>query len=284
MRPRRIPITFISLILFNLFTYHLALAEATPDVHFVPTPQYVVNEMLELAEVKAGDIVYDLGCGDGRFVITAAKKYGAKGVGIDIDPQRIRESQENALKAGVWEKVKFIEGDLFKSDIHEATVVALYLLPELNLRLRPKLFKELRPGTRVVSHNFDMDDWKPDAEGELGDSSYYLWIIPAPVGGLWEIKAAALEAKEPFHLEITQRFQFVTIRTLSREKDVTITVTDARLKGDKISFLLRKNYRHGPLIDLYFQGKVVGDRIVGEVVVEGGPNEGTHNWSASRLR
>lgn len=159
------------------------LAQATartrsPDVIFVPTPNDVVNKMLEMAKVTAKDVVYDLGCGDGRIVITAAQRYGCRGVGIDIDPERIREATENVQKAKVADKVKFIQGDLFEADISEATVVTLYLLTELNLKLRPKLMKDLRPGTRVVSHAFSMGDWKPERTEHVNGASVYLWRIP----------------------------------------------------------------------------------------------------------
>ena len=150
----------------------------TPDVIFVPTPNDVVNKMLEMAKVTASDVVYDLGCGDGRIVITAAQRYGARGVGIDIDPDRIREATDNVRRAKVTDKVKFIEGDLFEANISEATVVTLYLLTELNLKLRPKLVKDLRPGTRVVSHAFSMGDWKPERTEHVNGSSVYLWRIP----------------------------------------------------------------------------------------------------------
>jgi SAM-dependent methyltransferase len=162
----------------------VALAQAPEQIQinppYVRTPANVVSAMLKLAGVKASDIVYDLGCGDGRIVIAAAKDYGAHGVGIDIDPERIQEARENARKAGVEALVKFEVNDLFATDIHNATVVALYLLPDVNLRLRPKLLKELKPGTRIVSHDFHMGDWKPEKH-ELVDagSSIYLWRIPA---------------------------------------------------------------------------------------------------------
>ena len=149
-----------------------------PDVIFVPTPNDVVNKMLELAQVTVKDVVYDLGCGDGRIVITAAQKYGARGVGIDIDPQRIREARENASRGKVNDRVRFVEGDLFEADISEATVVTLYLLTELNLKLRPKLMSDLRPGTRVVSHAFAMGDWKPERTERVDGSSVFLWRIP----------------------------------------------------------------------------------------------------------
>src|ERR1700681_2421592 len=131
-----------------------------PDVPYVPTTDAAVQEMLKLANVTKADVVYDLGCGDGRLVITAAKNYGARGVGIDINPERIREAKENAKKDGVENLVRFEENDLFQADIHEASVVTLFLLNSVNLRLRPKLLQDLKPGTRIVSNTFDMGDWK----------------------------------------------------------------------------------------------------------------------------
>ena len=133
-----------------------------PDVIYVPTPQDVVEEMLRIADVKQSDVLYDLGCGDGRIVMTAAQKYGVRGTGIDIDPQRIQEANENARKAGVTHLVRFLNQDLFESDFSDATVVTLYLLTSLNLKLRPKLMRELKPGTRIVSHVFDLGDWEPE--------------------------------------------------------------------------------------------------------------------------
>jgi len=147
------------------------------DVPYVPTSQKVVEAMLEMAKVTKKDVVYDLGCGDGRIVITAAQKYGATGTGVDIDPQRIREANENAKKANVVNKVKFIEGDLFEQDFSKATVVTLYLLPEINLKLRPKLLA-LKPGTRIVSHAFNMGDWKPDQTMQVEGSTIYFWTVP----------------------------------------------------------------------------------------------------------
>lgn len=162
-----------------------------PDVPYVPTTEPAVQAMLKLAAVKKTDIVYDLGCGDGRIAIAAAKSFGARGVGIDINPVRIREAKENARKAGVDNLVRFEENDLFQADIHEATVVTLFLLPDVNLKLRPKLLKELKPGTRIVSNTFDMGDWKADKQATAGgpdeEESYlswdlYLWIVPPRAG------------------------------------------------------------------------------------------------------
>jgi precorrin-6B methylase 2 len=157
-----------------------------PDVPFVPTTDEAVQAMLKLAGVQKTDVVYDLGCGDGRIVVAAAKSFGARAVGIDIDPQRISEAKENARKSGVEDKVKFIENDLFQADIHEASVVTLFLLSSVNLKLRPKLLADLKPGTRIVSNTFDMGDWKPEKEITVGDpdeQSYlshrlFLWTVP----------------------------------------------------------------------------------------------------------
>jgi cyclopropane fatty-acyl-phospholipid synthase-like methyltransferase len=150
----------------------------TPDVIFVPTPQEVVDAMLEVAKVTKTDVVYDLGSGDGRIPVTAAKKYGARAVGIDIDPQRIKEANANAQTAGVTDKVKFLNQDLFTTDISEASVVTLYLLPSLNVKLMPKLKAELKPGTRIVSHAFDMGDWKPEQTLNVNGRTVYYWTIP----------------------------------------------------------------------------------------------------------
>ena len=149
------------------------------DVPYVPTPPDIVKAMLKLADVKPHDVIYDLGCGDGRIAIAAAKEFGARAVGVDIDPKRISEAQENAKNAGVADRVKFMQGNLFGADIHEATVVTLYLLPTVNLQLKPKLLRDLKPGTRIVSHRFDMGDWKPDKQDTLDGRTVYFWVVPA---------------------------------------------------------------------------------------------------------
>jgi SAM-dependent methyltransferase len=152
----------------------------TPDVIYVPTPERVVDTMLKAAKVGPNDVVYDLGCGDGRIVVAAVRDFGAKrGVGVDIDPERIREARANVTAAKVGDRVKIVEGDLFTMDFHDATVVTLYLLPSLNLKLRPKLLAELKPGTRIVSHAFDMGDWAPEQTLEVEGKTVYLWTVPA---------------------------------------------------------------------------------------------------------
>jgi len=159
-----------------------------PDVAYVPTTNEAVEAMLKLADVTSSDTVYDLGCGDGRIIVAAAKLRGARGVGIDIDPVRVSESRANAKKAGVEKRVRFEENDVFEADIHEATVVTLFLLPELNVKLLPKLLRDLKPGTRIVSNTFDMGDWQaakevivgdPHEEGHPFSHRLYLWIVPA---------------------------------------------------------------------------------------------------------
>ncbi|BAY59994.1 hypothetical protein NIES22_00510 [Calothrix brevissima NIES-22] len=155
--------------------------ERPGDVPYVPTPQPVVDAMLNVAKVGKNDVLYDLGSGDGRIVVTAAQKYGTQGVGIDINPERVAEANQNAQKAGVSDRVKFVQQDLFNTDLSQATVVTLYLLPDVNIKLRPKLFKELKPGTRIVSHAFDMGDWKPQQTLNVDGKTIYYWVVPEKI-------------------------------------------------------------------------------------------------------
>lgn len=182
--------TAAALVSISLLSAQNAQPRRDPDVPFVPTTDEAVQSMLKLAGVKKTDVVYDLGCGDGRIVIAAAKHFGARGVGIDINPVRIGEAKENARKAGVEKLVRFEENDLFQADIHEATVVTLFLLSHINLKLRPKLLQDLKPGTRIVSNTFDMGYWKPikEATVESADAEAYLsrnlflWTVPQRAG------------------------------------------------------------------------------------------------------
>jgi SAM-dependent methyltransferase len=252
-----------------------------PDVHFEATPEDVVEAMLKMAGVTKEDVVYDLGCGDGRFVITAAKKFGARGVGVDIDPARIKESNENALKSGVAERVRFIEGDLFKTDISEATVVTLYLLNELNMQLRPKLFQELKPGTRIVSHTFDMGDWEPDEIGQVRDRMFYYWVIPANMAGTWHWSLGSPTGEWQNQLLIDQEFQEVSGRVNLQGRQLRIR--EPRLKGDQLSFRVRYNFE-GENVSMRFNGRVNDDTIKGSVEIQGGPWSGTKEWIARRVR
>ena len=155
----------------------LAVAPQTPDIHFVPTTTGIIDAMLTLAHVTPDDVVYDLGSGDGAIVLRAAEKFGARGVGIEIDPQLVKTATDRARKRGLADKVTFLEGNLFDADISAATVVTLYLSASINRRLAPKLMRELRPGTRVVSHRFEMYGWPPEAQKSVGGRSIYLWTI-----------------------------------------------------------------------------------------------------------
>lgn len=188
MLPRRgLVLATAAMLCAAALTAQQAQPRRQPDVPYVPTTEEAVKAMLKLAGVKKTDVVYDLGCGDGRIVVAAAREYGARAVGIDINPERIKEARENAKKEGVEKLVRFEENDLFEADIHEASVVTLFLLPNINLKLRPKLLADLKPGTRVVSNTFDMGDWKADKEAVVDNSeeySYlshqlYLWVVPA---------------------------------------------------------------------------------------------------------
>jgi hypothetical protein len=179
-RLNSIPLLLIATVVFNLA---VAQAQEGKIVPYVPTPQEVVDRMLELAQVKKGDVVYDLGAGDGRIVVTAAKKYGVRAIGFEIDPQRIKESTENITKAGVGHLVEIRQQDIRTVDLSPASVLTMYLLPEVNLMIRPNIWKQMKPGSRVVSHDFDMGDWKPLKTENMKDSlnwdhALYLWHVP----------------------------------------------------------------------------------------------------------
>ena len=272
------------LILFLMVMGYLSLPaygqKRRPDVHYEVTRQEIVEEMLDMAGVTREDVVYDLGCGDGRFVITAAKRYGARGVGIDIDPARIKEANENAYRAGVTDRVKFVEKDLFETDIREATVVALYLLPELNLRLRPKLFRELRPGARVVSNSFDMGDWKPENISSLYAKRFYYWIIPADVRGRWVWSVSSSRGREHYLMLLNQTFQEIKGKVTVQGKKVSLF--DKQLTGRELSFRINDRSQ-GQTSIMRFTGRVEGDTIRGSLDVEGGPNSGQQRWIAKRV-
>ena len=236
------------------------------DVPYVPTKFPVVDEMLNMAGVGKTDILYDLGCGDGRIVIGAAQKYGARGVGIDLDPERIRESEANASSAGVSDRVKFYTGDLFEADIREATVVSLYLLTTINLRLRPRLLRELRPGVRVVSHNFAMDNWKPDASSEVDVDGVrhdvFLWVIPVNASGSWSWTMKLKGKTAAVRAELVQKYQYAT-GTVKIDGAET-TVTDAKIQGDFVRFTFEAFVENEP-VTFAFEGKLIGQTINGTI-------------------
>jgi SAM-dependent methyltransferase len=254
------------------------------DVPFVPTPTEVVDEMLRLAGVKSGDVLYDLGCGDGRIVIAAAKRFGVRAVGIDIDPVRIRESNDNAAQAGLTGKVRFIQEDLFKADFKDATVVTMYLLTSVNLRLRPKLLAELKPGTRLVSHSFEMGDWQPDKTSVVATSfgderDVHFWVVPANATGRWEWEAAGGSGTKHCVLEASQQFQVVTAS--GREGDWPLSVGDFRLSGDTISFRADTE-ADGKMLSMLYQGQIKGNVITGTVRPAADPKAAAVAWKAVR--
>lgn len=229
----------------------------TPDVIYVPTSPEMVDVMLKMADVKPGEMVYDLGCGDGRIVITAARDFGARGIGVDIDPERIRESRQNVSDAKVGDRVQIKYADLFEMDFSDADVVALYLLPALNLKLRPRILNELRPGTRIVSNSFDMDDWRPDQQEEdpsTGQSMYF-WVVPAKVQGQWTL---ALPGNKSGTLYLLQTFQ--ELSGTVRVDDRTMPLRDLQLRGSTVSFTFgdASNIRHAT-------AEVSGDRMNGTI-------------------
>jgi precorrin-6B methylase 2 len=255
-----------------------AAQRPVPEVPYVPTPMEVVHEMLALAAPGPDDVVYDLGSGDGRIPIEAARRHGARGVGIELDARLVERAGENAREAGVADRVRFVHGDIFATDLRPATVVTLYLLASVNLKLRPILFEQLKPGTRVVSHNFSMGEWAPDSMvtvrqpgAEFGPRIFY-WVIPAQVGGDWSV-AAPGGARHT--LRLRQEFQRIegTARMGGRETPLR----DAKLRGDRITFTLPDEAGGAGRV---FTGRVEGGRMRGTLEDEAGAPAGT--WSARR--
>jgi len=253
------------------------------DVPFVPTKRPVVAEMLKMANVCSDDILYDLGCGDGRIVITAADKKGSRGVGIDLDPERIRECRENAEKFKVESLVRFYKKDLFTADFSEATVVALYLFTEINLKLRPRILCELQPGTRIVSHNYAMGDWKSDKYKEMMVDSelhyVYFWIVPANAGGTWEWTLPGENGGKRYALKLIQNFQKVDGTVTTEGK--TLPAIEPLLKGSRLQFTV-ETYRDGHRILLYFDGNVNGNSIEGTAKPFSDTTLKNLRWSARR--
>lgn len=201
------------------------------DVPFVPTPQDVVDRMLQLADVGPDDYLIDLGSGDGRIPITAAREHGTTGMGVDLNPQRVEEAEANAKQAGVEDKVDFHVQDLYETDIGEATVLSMYLLPQVNLDLRPRILEELDPGTRVVSHAFDMGDWEPDAHESVGGRQVFLWVVPAHVAGQWQVETQ----DGTFTMTLNQNYQRLD-GYASGEGGSSMQLQEASLTGNEIRF------------------------------------------------
>ncbi|MGV0025629.1 class I SAM-dependent methyltransferase [Phormidesmis priestleyi] len=277
---------------FSLLTAPLIHAQTTPtpvpikpDVPYVPTPEVVVMEMLKVGNVTANDVVYDLGSGDGRLVITAVQKFGAKrGVGVEINPGLVNKSNENARQAGVSDRVQFLQQDLFKTDFKEASVVTLYLLPKINLELRPKLLSELKPGTRVVSHAFGMGDWRPDRTVLVQDGGrprmIYLWVIPARVSGTWQGSISSQSGQsQAYRVQIDQTFQ--TVRAIVDLGGQTISIPRVLVKGDRVSFEQSQPI-NGQEVNIRFNGRVNADTLTGIAEVKTGTAIVSYNLTAQR--
>lgn len=233
------------------------------DAPYVPTPQEIAEAMLTMAEVGPDDIVYDLGSGDGRLVISAVRDYNAKkGVGVDLDPVRVAEARANAKAGGVADRAIFYEGDLFEFDFSEATVLTMYLLPDMILKLRPTIQSSMKPGSRVVAHDFHMGDWVSDKHQTLNGRTVYYWVVPARVGGTWEWRMG----RETYRADITQTYQAVagTLSADGAEGDLQLT----SLVGDTLKFEARLPGPTGTQA-LAFNGKVDGDTITATVIMDG---------------
>jgi len=239
------------------FTPHVG--QSGKDVIWVPTPKALVEKMLKMAEVKPSDYVIDLGAGDGITVITAAKQFGVRALGIEYNPDMVELAKQNAQKAGVAGRAEFIRGDIFATDFSKATVLTMYLLPQLNLKLRPTILN-MKPGTRIVSHAFTMDDWSPDQTESIESRTAYLWIVPAKVEGRWQFGSNEIELKQKFQ-DIDGTF---------RAADTTWRLTHTSLNGDRISFTVGT---------ATYTGRVTGTIMQG--TMRPGPDAGSVAWSAT---
>jgi len=257
------------------------------DVVYVPTPQIVVDEMLRMAKISSTDYLIDLGSGDGRIVITAAKKHGASGFGVDLDRYLLKLANEGAKREGVSDRAHFVEQNLFETDLSKATVISSYLLPEMNLKLRPKLLA-LKPGTRIVAHDYAMGQWDADEEktllvpekkvGDPGKSYVFLWIVPANVAGRWESQIQVGDRNVPYRFDFDQQFQTVRGQVRIGESDGKLPLF--KMNGDQISFTVVAQVGNASVTHR-FRGTVKGDTIEGTVSVGGdGVGQRVTAWNA----
>ena len=260
------------------FLCQQAAAQYPFEVPYVPTPQVVVDEMLRAAAVGPRDFVIDLGSGDGRIPITAAKKFGARGLGVDLDPELHAQSEEAARLAGVEDRVSFLNQDLFKTDISQATVITMYLLPAVNRRLRPRLL-DLKPGTRIVAHDFDLEDWQPDEKATIR-KNVFLWIVPAKVGGRWQARIALPGGERRFEFDFKQRFQ--EFDGLARIDGNMAQLWQPVLRGDRIRFVMVDGDDRENEASLYFDGRVSGGVMEGEIRRGVGNGQTLIKWRAVR--
>jgi hypothetical protein len=266
-----------------------AVAQDFGDTPYVQTPDNVVKAMLETAKVGPKDFVIDLGSGDGRMVITAAKNYGARGFGVDHDARLVRLANANAAKEGVADRAVFYARDLYKTDVQRATVMSIYLLPEVNLMVRPKLFRELRPGTRIVSHDYDMGGWKPDAQFTLDApgkpvgrdqiSKVFYWVVPANVTGEWVVNAKSGAKPLEYTLKLTQLFQFAD--GVIESAGANAKLEDVKLTGARFDFKARLPNEAGGTTAYEFSGRVNGDSMEGTLKAD--PAQRAVPWRARRV-
>ena len=278
------------LVLGALASAASALAQDFGDTPYVQTPQNVVDKMLEIAKVGPRDFVIDLGSGDGRMIITAAKKHGARGFGVDLDRRLVALANRNAAQAGVADRAVFYERDLHQTDVRRATVMTLYLLPEVNLMIRPKLLSTLRPGTRIVSHDYDMGEWAPelslvmDAPGKTVGrdmkSKVFYWVVPATVSGTWRWQVAGAGATRDFDLAAEQLFQTFDGTVVSEGRSGKIE--GGRLAGDRVSFMTTID-DGGGATRYEFSGRIAGDRIKGEMAMSRNGKTRKTPWAATRV-
>jgi len=254
---------------------------------FVVSPDDVVDRMLRLAEVRAGDYLIDLGSGDGRIVIEAAKRAGARGLGVDIDPRLVRLARDNAKRAGVESLARFEVRDLFETDLREASIVTMYLLPEVNRKLAPRLFEQLKPGARIVSHDYDLGAWTHDEMieiavpekmvGPMGRSKVYLWVVPVDARGAWSFELPGHGG--PWQFRIEQSYQLLEVE--ARVPGGVMAVRGARLRGDDVRLAVTGTLAGKPWNHL-FRGKLADNRIQGQVRVSDGENTTSYPWTATR--
>jgi len=265
----------LSGLLRGIILVGMILGVSTParadEVPYIQSSANVVEAMLSIAQVGPQDLVVDLGSGDGRIVIAAAKQYAARGLGIEHDRQLIKESHANALREGVSDKVSFLHQDIFDADFSSATVVTMYLLPEINLQLRPRILLELLPGTRIVSHDFDMGDWQPEGHlvievpdktvGPRKESTVYLWIVPVRIGGHWRGTLAGPYGEEPALIEFQQAFQNIQATAWLRRANLA---GNGPIHGQTVSLALRRDDPGAET--LHFSLRVAEGRIEGEAI------------------
>lgn len=264
--------------------------EGEGDVVYVPTPQHVVEEMLEMAKVGPSDTLIDLGSGDGRIIITAARKHGARGFGVDLDRYLLKLANDNARKGGVADRARFFEQDLFETDLSGATVITSYLLPEMNLRLRPK-FLALKPGTRIVAHDYEIEEWPPETRKELdapgktvgtpGKSHIFLYIVPARMAGEWRSQVLHGRKSVPYEFSFDQEFQFV--EGTARAGRGEAKIPEFKLQGDRLEFTTRLNVQ-GRVVDHRFAGNVKGDVIEGTIAIGSGAAQRQQPWTAQLVK